>query len=750
LSSCHREPIHIPGSIQPHGVLLAMTPALEIIAVSANSRAALGIEPGALLGRPLGMFAATAPDAVAAAALNPGLGRRMANLQLQGTTGNPWHALLHATPAQVLLEVELPAPDDRSTAKTSYELDSVDAGSRKLQAAETFDAVCDCLVREIRELTGFDRVMIYRFSPGWDGEVIAEARHDSVPSFLGLHFPASDIPPQARALYQRNPQRSIPDVDYQPVVLVQQGEAPIDLTDASLRSVSPIHRQYLRNMGVGASTSFSILRHGLLWGLVACHHRNQHRLPVGIGQTCVLLIHLAAWQLSMVEDLEMSRHAAGVKAFGLRLLQQATHGWSHRDSLLRNGPELLEVLGASGLALSYGDSLTTVGHTPSEAALRDLIGWVAEHAGDPFHSSHLAAVYPPAAGFPEVAGVMAVKLGSAAEDVLVWFRPEITRAVTWGGDPAKPAIAGPEQLTPRTSFEAWTELVRGQSQPWLPHDAVAAEALRDALVSIIVRRSADLEQMNLQLLRSNEELDAFAHVAAHDLREPLRQIEIFGSLLERAFRNLNTPKASKPTDVARWFEGIQTSALRLRTLVQDLAEYAQLGRRANPFTPVALADLLDLVRLDYSAVIEATEATIEAGALPVLVCDRTQMQQVLQNLVSNALKYRHPDRKPVIIVAAEAGAPTNGITPQGLPALRLTVADNGIGFDDQHCELIFEPFQRLNSSDMYEGSGLGLSICRKIIERHGGTITARGRPGEGCVFEIIIPMRALSGTGDYE
>jgi light-regulated signal transduction histidine kinase (bacteriophytochrome) len=318
------------------------------------------------------------------------------------------------------------------------------------------------------------------------------------------------------------------------------------------------------------------------------------------------------------------------------------------------------------------------------------------------------------------------------------------------------------------------------------------------IVDIILSRSLELEQMNTELSRSNEELEAFAFVASHDLREPLRQIETFGTLLRRALLDRGPvdrgpvdrapvdrgpgdrgpgdrgpgdrgpgdrgpgdrgpgdrgpgdraleDRAASGSNVVRWFEGIQASSRRLRTLINDLAEYSRLGRHAQPFTLTDLNQKLDNVRTDLGRMIEEMQATIIADPLPSVVCDRTQMQQVFQNVVSNAIKYHHKDRAPVIRIGAATRVTAGGMAG-GVPVVDITIADNGIGFDERHRERIFEPFQRLHSTDEYEGSGIGLAICRKIVSRHGGTIGATSQLGVGSVFTITLPLRPLFGPDD--
>lgn len=747
ITSCDREPIHIPGAIQPHGLLFALEgPDLRVIGVSANAAEPLGHEPQMLLGHPLASIAdaATVASVAAAAAQDAGSPKRVAAVSLHGARTGPLCGMAHATPGGVLLEVMLPQLAAAPEISASELFDRFNGATQRLQAAGSVAEICTRLAQEIRNQTGFDRVKVYRFGPEWNGEVVAEDSSGHLPSYLGLNFPASDIPAQARVLYAMNPERLIPDVDYRPVPFIQAGLTPIDLSQASLRSVSPIHIEYLKNMRVGASMSVSILRHGALWGLVACHHRAPHDVPAEVRQAAVLLAQLAAWQLALVEEAETTRRSVGVKAVGTMLLQEATNGRDHREALLRHSNGLLALLDASGMALSNGGSVTTVGQTPKEEELRELLSWLADRGPEVFETDHLGAHYPPGATLSEAAGVMAVTLGGAPGNLMVWFRPEIARTVTWGGDPAKRAspAAGVGRLHPRSSFAAWTEEVQGRARPWERHEVAAANGLRDTIVDIILRRSLDLEHMNAQLVRSNEELEAFAYVASHDLKEPLRQIETFGSLLERVFRDADRAKQPSSLNVSRWFDGIQASSQRLRLLINDLAEYSRLGRHANPLAPAGLGELLDNVRTDLGRMIEETRAVIQAGELPVVMCDRVQVQQVLQNVISNALKYRHPDRTPLIDISAET-ALADTSSQASLPHLLLRVSDNGIGFEDQHRERIFEPFQRLHSTDDYEGSGIGLAICRKIIERHGGGITASSRLGEGSTFTITLPLRPL-------
>jgi chemotaxis family two-component system sensor kinase Cph1 len=740
LSSCDREPIHSPGAIQPHGVLFQLTGAdLRITAVSANVAEHFGRDPAALLDAPLSdVLDGPSVHAVTeiASQVDGGVAK-LVRVHLRDAPDTLWRGFVQAGSSGVLLEIKRLEPQF-GLAVLDF-LESYDSATRRLQVTTGVAAICTTLAEEVRRLTGYDRVKVYRFAADWTGEVIAESSNGKLACYLGLHFPASDIPAQARALYVANLERQIPDVAYTPVPLVGMDAAPVDLSRAMLRSVSPVHIEYLRNMGVGASMSISILRQGVLWGLVACHHHEARYVTPELRQAGVLLAQLASWQLGAAEETAAIQRSMGVKAIETTLLHETTSGGGYREVLLSQGDRMLDLLQASGFALRHGGSTTTIGRTPPDAELSGLLNWLAVQVATVFQTDHLAAHYPRAAEWADAAGgAIAVSLGGASGNLLVWFRPEIARSVTWGGNPTKvvAAGAGGERLHPRHSFAAWTEAVRGRCQPWQPHEIATANGLRDMLVDVILRRSSELEQMNAKLVRSNEELEAFAYVASHDLKEPLRQIETFGTLLERVFRSRGAPAA----DATRWFAGIQSSSRRLRNLINDLAEYSRIGRHANPFRPTPLDEVVNDVLSDLATLIEETQSTIEVEPLPVLICDHVQMRQVFQNILTNAIKYRRPQSPPVIRVSASVDFEGGRNALGNLPALVLAIADNGIGIDTRHRERIFEPFQRLHSSDEYEGSGIGLAICRKIIERHRGSITVAGL-GQGCTFKIIVPMR---------
>jgi chemotaxis family two-component system sensor kinase Cph1 len=494
LRGCADEPIRIPGAIQPHGVLLAAAePDLVVVTASANADDLLGRQPvgerlDALLDPQVARSLATADLAV----LNP----------VRTTIGDASVDLV-AHRADGLLVVEL------EPLEQAHEVDPVwhrrlPLVLQRLQAAPTLDGLTDVLAREVRALTGFDRVMVYRFDPQWNGEVVAEDRRDDLEPFLGLHYPASDIPPQARALYVANWLRLIPDATYEPVPLVPDhvDGRPFDLGGAALRSVSPVHLEYLANMGVVASMSVSLVDDGRLWGLIACHHYSgPHRPSATDRATAEFLGRTASVLLRTKVAAGDAQAVLAVAERQARLVEAL--GRSPRNPLAAlTGGDLtvLDLVPAGGAALRLGGRLHLLGDTPprAEQLVESLV-----HAGTVSTDAVLTALPEATDAVPSASGVLAVPL--TGRDFLAWFRPETLREVSWGGDPTSSKTVegdyGP-RLSPRRSFARWTETVRATSSPWQPHELAAAEQLGRHLVDVTRRRAEDESRLAATLQRT--------------------------------------------------------------------------------------------------------------------------------------------------------------------------------------------------------------------------------------------------------
>ncbi|WP_343610613.1 HWE histidine kinase domain-containing protein [Novosphingobium sp.] len=524
LNSCDLEPIHIIGGIQPFGYLVALSSDWIVARASANCGALLGRPADEALGHPASTFftpAAVEQIRQRLAELPAGQVERLFNLPLT-PDWRPFDVAVYRAGRQFVLEIE---PSHPGTPRDYLSL--VRPMFDAARQASSLEDLCDIAARQMRRLTGFDRVKVYRFDETGAGEVVAEARGDQIDSFLGLHFPASDIPKQARKLYTQNLLRIIADIDAVPVPIHPALDAdgvPLDLSPSGLRAVSPVHIEYLRNMGVKASMSVSILRGGQLWGLFACHHYAPLSLPYATRTAAELFGEFFSGLLEQMEiRTTLAQHETATRLHD-DLTAQVAHGGSLLANFDRFADLIRQVIPFDGIVGYVAGDYVSLGQTPSQAQFLDLARFLNTTGnGACWSTHHLARVYPPAQAFGDkVCGLLAVPVSRVPRDFLVLFRREYAHEVLWAGDPGAPKQApGPlgDRLTPRKSFALWKEERRRQSKPWSGDEKAIAEKLRVTLIEVI-----------LQLLdASNAEREASAR----------RQQDLIAELNHRVRNSLN-------------------------------------------------------------------------------------------------------------------------------------------------------------------------------------------------------------------
>ncbi len=506
LTNCERELIHLAGSVQPHGVLLALRePGLRIVQLSANVATLLGVPAESLLNQPLGELGGDIEAQVRGAAASI-RGDALSLLRCQVPVGSrscEFEGTLHRVAGNVLLvEIEpvgsATAPGVRTVDIASDVLvDALGAAVQRFSAASAIGTLADAVVRSFRDLMSYDRVMVYKFDPDGHGKIIAEARDPRLESLLGHHYPASDIPQRARELYLRNRLRVLVDVHYEPAPLVPRqlpgtGEE-LDMSMCHLRSMSPLHLQYLKNMGVTATLVVSLVREGKLWGLIACHHYSALNLRFAVRAAADLLAEVASTRIAAIENYAHAQVAIQVRRLEQRLVEATSTEGDWRLALFRNPRTVLQPLEATGAALFYEGELLTAGEAPSTAELRALMQWIDGQKFDGLFSCSSVSRANVALDSltPTASGVLAVKLSGTKPDYLMWFRKEQLLTVTWAGDPTKPVVNNnPLELSPRRSFAAWSEIVRGTALAWTASETALARAFGASLIDIIVQINA--------------------------------------------------------------------------------------------------------------------------------------------------------------------------------------------------------------------------------------------------------------------
>ena len=551
LSNCERELIHLAGSIQPHGVLLVLSePALVVLQVSANAEAVLGVAAERLLQRPVSELGGDLEARIRALIESQDLTEP---LPLQGRVSRGQRELegtVHRHPGGGLI-VELERVDAYAGAVETVSVGdaamhaSLSEAVQRFSAASSVSTLADAAVKSFRALTGYDRVMVYKFDADGHGKIIAEARDPRLESLLGHHYPASDIPQRARELYLRNRVRVLVDARYTPSPLVPRtlpltGQE-LDMSLCYLRSMSPLHTQYLKNMGVTATLVVSLVREGRLWGLVAAHHYAPRNLRFAVRAASALLGEVISTRIAAIENYAHAQVALLVRGLEQRLIEATSTEGDWRLALFRNPRTLLQPLDATGAALFHDGEIMSSGEVPSTPELRALVQWVdGQGAATPFACSSVARANPALHSLTPVAsGVLAVKLSAARPDYLMWFRKEQLLSVTWAGDPTKPVVGNdPLELSPRRSFAAWSEIVRGTGLPWTGSEIALGRAFGASLIDIILQVHA------VRLLIAEHQL-AQTRLTVHSSKEPVVVADAQGRLLlsNEAFAGLVGPAA---------------------------------------------------------------------------------------------------------------------------------------------------------------------------------------------------------------
>jgi len=488
LSNCEREQIHVAGSIQPHGALLmAREPDLTIVQASANAQDFLGLD-----GEPLGQkLDVLDTDLLIRAKAN--LADALDTIPLAvrcriGESSRPFDALLHRPPSGgLIIELERAGPPVDFSADVQKALEEV-------IDAPSLQELCDSSARIVRDLTGYDRVMLYRFDQDGHGQVFAEERNPDLETYLGNWYPASDIPQIARRLYERNRVRMLADVGYEPVPVVSADPAlPGDQLDMSLcflRSMSPIHIQYLKNMGVGATLVASIVVGGRLWGLIACHHYAPRLVHYEMRAVCELLSETIATRIAALESFARTQSELSVRRLEGRMTEAIAREGDWKSGLFSNSGALLKPLNATGAALIYEGYTYSAGDVPGTHKLRQIAKWLDARRDQLISTAALGVEEPEFASLAPVAsGLVAVPVSSDPGEYLIWFRPERVHTVTWGGNPFKPFHIGdrPEDLSPRRSFAKWHQQVEGTCDPWTAADLAVARMVGESVSDVVIQ-----------------------------------------------------------------------------------------------------------------------------------------------------------------------------------------------------------------------------------------------------------------------
>jgi light-regulated signal transduction histidine kinase (bacteriophytochrome) len=602
------------------------------------------------------------------------------------------------------------------------------------QKSHSLEELSQQAAKLARKMFDYDRVMVYRFDEEWNGKVIAEIKNDDMESWLGLNYPATDIPEQSRKLFLKHRVRMISNVKYKPVQLVPEisplTAEPLDISKSGLRAVSPVHIEYLQNMGVGASLSAAIVVKGKLWGLLACHNNDEKYLDYYQRESCRFLVQMFSSEITLHETnilLEKSKVTESIRG---QLVVQMGYEPDVIKALSRETVKFVDLVNCGGGAIFFEGQWELNGRTPSIEQLDQLLkNFIAEQSKSIFSTRNLSALFPEAYDYKNKAsGLLSLKI--AENNYILWFKPEVVEEVTWGGNPQNKGFFNEKEqrLSPRKSFEKWREKSSGFSEAWYENDTRTIRTFRENISHVLLsRQRKEIEKLNKELLEANKELELFSYGLSHDLRAPVRGVEGFFEILHEDHSNRLSEEA---IEILRMGKGLTE---KMHSLIDGILQYSKLGHVRE--VKIQEVDTDDMIRevlnvfnieKDFPRVIVKVQPN-----LPQMKGEKRMLFQLWMNLVSNALKYSSAEEGPLVELGS-CKVENREV---------FFIKDNGIGVNPDFKEKIFQPFQRA-VGNKFRGTGIGLAIVKRIVEIHKGEVWVKTEVGKGSEFYFYLqPQR---------
>ncbi|WP_089690055.1 ATP-binding protein [Chryseobacterium culicis] len=714
---CHEEPIHIPGSIQSFGYLIGIDAETHTITFfSRNISDIFAIEsPEKLFERKITDFPESFQSIINSEIYTSleRFTRRKNETYFDKIFINTkeYHFSVFRSEAYIFLEFEevLINPDKRISNK--YDNFYIIDNEKELW---------DHLLETLTKVVNYDRMMVYKFMMDGSGKVIAEKKNENMESFLGLHYPESDIPKQARDLYMKKRKRIFSNVYADTVPVLSKSPESIDLTFSASRGMSPVHGQYLKNSGAASSFSVSIIIDDHLWGLVTCQNVEPKHIDLEDRVQAGIFTTLAANAYSSFKSkrelnyrLELNEKIAELKTKFLK---------HHHllDSLIESKKEIQNLPQADGLAIISDNSIITSGSTPDMESIAKIVQWGLGHTNDRIYVSRsFLKDHGEELNLPETAaGIIFYFIERDKNEMLIWFRKEFDEHINWAGNPEKKVAVfsqnGEEKkmVSPRTSFNIFTENIKGYSTRWNSRSVSAVHAVRDLILETSHKNYNAIKSLNDELKKLNEELDSFSYTISHDLGTPLTVMKLNAQML---LGNLAGDTEKSKRKINTIIEEIDSMAEMMQDVLQlSRAKHSEVQLESLQ-TASTIYKISENAKMTYGS--PASEIIIKE--CPDVLADKTMLHQVFLNIINNAVKYSsHKDHPKVEIEGKEDG-----------DTVIYRISDNGIGIPQEEKHKMFKIFNRMDNAKKFKGNGIGLSIVHRIMNRIGGNVDFESNEG---------------------
>lgn len=721
---CHEEKIHISGHIQDFGYLIGLDADSQTVKFFSQNISELFPMDKGSFGKKISddpqAFRALLDSVVLTNLDFKTIRETDVFLDRIEIKGKPFHLTIYRYLENVFLEFEqiIEHFNQKNFVTKKYE---------NIHNATDSKDIWNELLNSVSEAVEYDRIMLYRFLEDGSGKVIAEKVKSKVESFLHLHYPESDIPRQARALYLKKRKRIFSNVYSEPVPIISSTDAAVDLTYSSVRAMSPVHGQYLKNTGVASSFSTSIVINNKLWGMVTCQNIEPKHIDLVNRIRAEVFTVIAANAYTsykskqlLADSIELDRKIVALKA------KLMAHD-NLENSLFSNVAEMQEYPEADGLAIIVGHHIRTSGQVPSDENILKIVQYARENPLKNFYATnHFSNSQQGNLGRIEnAAGVMFGFTDDKRNELLIWFRKEIDGQVLWAGNPAKKTearIVDGEELiviSPRKSFETYIEEIKGKAQPWKNKDIFAAKKVVATILETTYTQFRRVQELNEELRNLNEELDSFSYTISHDLGTPLTVMKLNAQLLEKSHHD-NPEVRKRISSILKEILGMENMIRGVMKLSRAKSSDIKLEEL---YTSEVIAKISADARLTLNENVE-----IVVGNLPNVSGDETMLNQVFMNIIGNAVKYSSKSENPKVEINGKV---------EGDHVI-YTVKDNGIGIPETAQEHMFKIFNRMDNAKSFQGNGVGLSIVFRIMKRLGGNITYESRENEGTTFILTF------------
>ena len=713
--NCDQEPIHIIGEVQEYGFLIG-TKGSEIAFYSENVLSLFSLKPKSVLGEKIEvLFDQLKLD------INWDNFSHNQELAIQhiNFNGEEYTLSIHSNNGFTLYEIEKVFPHH----KINKEYQAVQNILRK----SNDENIWKILLKEIQEIIDFDRAMIYQFLYDGSGEVIEESVKDGLESYLHLHYPESDIPAQARALYLKNPVRITSHASGKTYPILGTEKEKIDLTYSVTRATSPVHVQYIKNSGMEASFSTSIIINGVLWGIVACQNAKPKHLDLQSRLLVETLTRTSANAYATFKSRETLEDYQRINLNNISLRQNLLSEENFGKALENNIDDIMKTCGAEGMIIKINNEILTHGNVPNLSDIEKIIDWSKVNNQDFEENIFISSTFCKTSNLElddsDIScGIIISVLGNNTSDMLIWIRKEQGQKIKWAGNPEKKTISeikdGVEiiKFSPRKSFEIWKEYVKDTALPWKSKEIESAKWITSVILKASHTKSSQILDLNNQLKELNQELDSFSYTISHDLNTPLIVIKLNAQLMKRIVKSEDSSH--------KYLDNIVNQVDTMSDMMKNVLELSKIKKSEIELKKIEVDLLINKLAEDSKVSFDAPHTEIIIENTPEVLGNPTMVYQVFGNVIGNAIKYSSKSSNPTVKIIGEVFH--NQVT--------YKITDNGIGIDKKDADKMFKIFSRMSNAKAFNGNGVGLNIVQHLMEKMGGAISYESESGVGTTF----------------